>query len=337
MKNKILQSVSRFNLNLQGKIVLTEAATGNFVVTPVIAAVAGATIYAFTKDSKYGDINEVKKQTMELARELQVSEKIDVITNIDELELHNIDIVTNSGFLRPINREFINKLSSDCVIPLMWEPWEYRKNELDLDACRKKGIKVYGTNENDPKLKTIEYLGPITKNLLNEHNVIPRHGKVLLVGSKKFVSPVETYLRNHFYDLQTYTDYNKKIDPNSIKSYSAIVLLEHERDDLIIGRNNALINLQSIDRNTFVIHISGNVNLDGGEFDFIPEQPASFGHMSYTTDYLDNSAVIDLHTAGLKVAEGMLQANSLCLEGEEYKDFLERDYYALAFNDPKYQ
>mgnify|MGYP003963923875 CR=1 FL=1 len=336
MKNKILQSVNRFNLNLQGKNVLTEAATGNFVVTPIIAAVAGATVHAFTKDSKYGDICEVKKQTMNLARELQVSDKIDVITNLDELELQNINIVTNSGFLRPINKELINKLSSKCVIPLMWEPWEYREKELDLEACRRKGIKVYGTNENDPKLKTVEYLGPIAKALLNEHNIIPRRGKILIAGSNKFVIPVEKYLNNHFYDVQTYTNYKNRIDANSIKSYSTIVLIEHERNDLIIGDNDALINLESINKNTFVLHIAGNVNLEGGEFDFIPEQPAPFGHMSYTTDYLDNTAVIDLNVAGLKVAEGMLRANSLCLEGEEYKDFLESDYYALAFNDPKY-
>jgi hypothetical protein len=47
-------------------------------------------------------------------------------------------------------------------------------------------------------------------------------------------------------------------------------------------------------------------------------------------------AVIDLHTAGLKVAEGMLSANSAGLKGEEYKLFMEKNYPALGFDDQKY-
>lgn len=49
MITKIKRSVDKFKLNLKDKIVLTEAATGNFVVTQVIAALAGAKVYAYTK------------------------------------------------------------------------------------------------------------------------------------------------------------------------------------------------------------------------------------------------------------------------------------------------
>ena len=35
-------------------------------------------------------------------------------------------------------------------------------------------------------------------------------------------------------------------------------------------------------------------------------KPASFGYMSYTADAVDPQAVVDLHCAGLKVAEEML-------------------------------
>ena len=65
-KNKIEDAVDRLNLDLSGKVVLTEAATGAYIVTPVIAALAGAEVYAFTKDTRYGTVAEVRKQTNEL-------------------------------------------------------------------------------------------------------------------------------------------------------------------------------------------------------------------------------------------------------------------------------
>ena len=52
--------------------------------------------------------------------------------------------------------------------------------------------------------------------------------------------------------------------------------------------------------------------------------------MSFTADYIDSKAIIDLHTAGLKVAEGMLKANEMNLHRIEYKNFMESNYPALA-------
>ena len=75
------------------------------------------------------------------------------------MPLEDVDILTNTGFLRPINKKLIKALTPKCVIPLMWEPWEFRPEEIDIDACVERGIKVYGTNEADPRLKTMDYIG----------------------------------------------------------------------------------------------------------------------------------------------------------------------------------
>ena len=55
-----------------------------------------------------------------------------------------------------------------------------------------------------------------------------------------------------------------------------------------------------------LIHICGNIDLQFAntkEIKLIPKSPVKFGHMSFTTDYVGTKPVIDLHTAGLKVAE----------------------------------
>jgi prolipoprotein diacylglyceryltransferase len=49
-------------LDLSGLVVLTEAATRNYVYTTIIAAMAGARIvYGLTQNSNYGSVQEVTK------------------------------------------------------------------------------------------------------------------------------------------------------------------------------------------------------------------------------------------------------------------------------------
>ena len=137
--SNIKKSISKFNLNLDGKVILTEAATGNYVVTPIIAAVSGAKkVYALAKDSKYGSIDEIKEQTYNLAKYFNIENKIEVISSLDCIDLQTVDILTNTGFLRPIDENIIDKLKTECVIPLMWETWEFRNSDLDIEACVKK-------------------------------------------------------------------------------------------------------------------------------------------------------------------------------------------------------
>ena len=49
MIEKILKSINNFDLDLKVKCVLTEVATGDYVVTPIIVALAGANVYAYAK------------------------------------------------------------------------------------------------------------------------------------------------------------------------------------------------------------------------------------------------------------------------------------------------
>lgn len=331
MIKKIYGSINKFGLNLSGKTVLTEAATGNYVITPIIAALSGAMVYAFTKDSRYGSIDEVRKQTYILAKETGVDGKIKVLDSLDDINLKEIDVLTNTGFLRPINRILISRLSSRCVIPLMWEPWEHRSDELEIEVCREYGIKVYGTNESDQRLRTMEYIGFTVLYKLLENGMSPFSSNVLLIGCEQFIEPVERILRQNGYQLSKITDYVFNVN---LEGFDVIVLLEHERDILIIGGDKSFIDKGDISDETLVLHICGRVDFNGALFRYIPKEPASYGYMSFTTDYIDNKAVIDLHTAGLSVAEGMLKANELGLKGIEYKTYMEGNYPAKAFDDP---
>jgi hypothetical protein len=331
----ILKSVSKFNLNLQNRIILTEAATGNYRVTPVIAAVVGAEVYAICKDSLYGTVDEVKETTLELADSFNISDKIRFIESYNEVALDKVHILTNTGFNRPITSEIINQLSTKCVIPLMYEPWEFREADLDLKACEKHGIKVYGTNESDPRLGTMNYLGYIVMfHLLNEKLTPLSQVNILILGNDHFVDPTVKVLSKNGYDPTVVKDYTtlNKIDSTQ---YDVIVLMEHERDILLVGEGG-FIEGNDISSKTILIHVCGSVDKESVPGKLIPKSPAPFGYMSFTTDFIDPNAVVDLHTAGLKVAEGMLKIAATKLAGSEYKLALENDYPALSFLDEKY-
>lgn len=335
LANKIKHSIDKFGLNLKNKIVLTEAATGNYVVTPVIATLSGAKkVYALTAESKYGTVKEVEQETFKLSKIFgnDIANKIEVITSLDNIDLSSIDILTNTGFLRPINKSIINQLSSTCVIPLMWETWEFRDTDLDLDACNKKNIKIYGTNEDDERLRTKEYIGYMALKFLLNLNHTPLSSNILVLGCDYFNIYIEKILNQNRFKYKIINTYENKID---ISEYNAIILVEHHKKNLLIGENG-FIDIRDIPQNVDVIHICGNVDLLKAKFNYIPNRPAKFGYMSFTADYMGSQVVIDLHTAGLKVAEGMIKANSMKLPKDEYKKFMEKNYPAMAFDNERY-
>lgn len=331
----IKKSFNKFQIDLRGKILLTEAATGNFVCTPMLAAMAGASVFAIAKDSKFGSVNQSRNEVLSVAKELNIENQITIIQGLDELYLGNIDVVTNTGFVRPINKFLIDKLKPDCVIPLMWEPWEFRPDDLDLESATRKGIKVYGTNESDPRLQTMHYIGLIALYFLLKEKRSPTSSKILLIGCEKFNKAIEGELKKLNYSVTSFlTDDYKNSD---IGEYDTIIVAEHINPKLIIGDSSeAKIEKLAFSDDQLIIHISGNVDFNSISCRHYPDNPAPFGFMSYTTDFVDPIAVIDLHSAGLKVAEGMLEGNKRSLKGVEFNKFMESFYPALAFEDSKY-
>jgi hypothetical protein len=160
----------------------------------------------------------------------------------------------------------------------------------------------------------------------------PLSSTILVLGCNYFTDYVEKVLKQNEYKYKIINEYNKKID---IRNYDAIILLEHHKRDLLIGEN-AYIDIENISKDMDIIHICGNVDFKRAKFKYIPDNPASFGYMSYTADYMGVGVVVDLHTAGLKVAEGMIKANSTNLNQEEYKKYMETNYPAMAFKDKRY-
>src|SRR5438270_13673546 len=100
------EAVERFALDLSGVTVLTETASDPFVVTPLIAARAGAEVIAVTRDSRFAAAGEVGDYTLEWARGLGLEPQIEIYFGAGADRAADADLVTNLGFVRPIDAGF---------------------------------------------------------------------------------------------------------------------------------------------------------------------------------------------------------------------------------------
>ena len=72
IKSLIMDMISTLKLDLSGLTILTEAATGYYALTPIIAAMAGAdSVYAMTRNSRFGTVADVVDLNNKLSRQFQ--------------------------------------------------------------------------------------------------------------------------------------------------------------------------------------------------------------------------------------------------------------------------
>lgn len=124
LRRLALRALDTFSLDLTGMRILTEAGSGPYVMTPLLAAMAGGRVRALTRDSRYGSAKDVRAHTLDLASHWGLA--VDVVTDRTAEYFADADIVTNLGFVRPIDRSVIDVLPPTAVIALMFEPWELR-------------------------------------------------------------------------------------------------------------------------------------------------------------------------------------------------------------------
>ncbi len=305
------KAIHTFGLDLTDRHVLTEAASNAFIWTPLVAALAGAKVTAITDSSHHSSVDQVVKKTQHLARTLGVANRIDIRVKRTPDIGTGADIITNLGFVRPINENIIRNMNSGGVICLMWEPWEFRKEDIDVDACRRHGIAVLGTNEHDPRLNTYAYVGLMVLKLLLEQNIELLGSTVLLLGHGPFTTHTARQLRL----MGTIVYESPDECPRDV---DCVVCLEHQAHDFCLVGKNGLLDLSRLAGHTpLIIHICGNIDaahITEHGCRCVPSVPAPCGHMSFTTAHVGPKPVINLHTAGLRIGQAWLEHDATILE-----------------------
>jgi hypothetical protein len=321
-------AIEYFDLNLTELQVYTEAATGAYSVTAPIAAAAGAEkVYAISADSSYGSQEEAVRQTNEIASLLGCDDKICYITEKKQEHISDADIVTNSRFVRPINEETISWMKPTAVVALMFETWEFRDADIEIEQCWRRGIPVLGTDENDSRVRTQEYVGPLVLKLALNNSIELLKSNVILLGSGSMAAHAMQALKKVGADVTVVT--SNPEDPVIQRQYhgrslteekiqkrlgkaDAIIVVEHWNDKELLGPNGDLSveDLNDINNTITVIHVCGNI--DGDAFtntsiECIPRSPRKFGYMSFTLGYVGPRPIVDLQAGGLRVGQLLAQ------------------------------
>lgn len=309
--NLMQQAVERCNLQLDNLTVLTEAATGAYVVTPVLTAIAGAKkVFALTRSSRYGTVEEVKAQTQQIAELAGVSDRIEFITEKTQDIIARADIITNSGHVRPINAETIAWMKPTAVIGLMYEAWEFRPEDIDLITCRQRGIEVVGINERHPAVDVFSFLGIMAVKLLLDAGVGVYASNILLLCDNPFCSFIERGLVNAGARVDTV---DSLAAAPTDKTYDAIlVALQPQAEPVLSAKDAAAIAKYwpgallaqywgDIERSAFAYH---NIPV-------WPEVEPKPGHMGILPSAVGPEPIIRLQTGGLKAAEVIWRQSSL--------------------------
>src|ERR1035437_1415469 len=315
--------IRKYELDLSGLTVFTEAATGSYRYTSLIAALAGAKqVYAVAADSKYGQKEIVKDQTLREAEASGVHDKITILFGKDGECLSHSDIVTNLGFVRPITSEMVSYMKPTTVISLMWLVSEFRSDELDFKACVQKGILVMGTNEHHPMLKLFDSIGFKICKLLFQTGLSVYNDNYLLISSGDMGNSIADFFINNkisfdrvVFDEETPVIHREFVRTrheviNNLDKYDAIIIAElyHNIDILSIDGYISTKLLKKQNPLVQIIHTYGSVSktniLEDG-LCIYPLEPRNFPYGTVCADYLGEKPTLDLITAGLKVGEVM--------------------------------
>ncbi len=323
----IEKRISLTRLDLSGLTVLTEAATGGYSVTPVIAAMAGAElVIAYTKDSPYGSIQNVINETKRLIDATGMSLNIKITNTISLHDYSKADIVTNSGHLRPITREHIMSMKPTAVIPLMYESWELRREDVDLEACREQGIRVAGINEHHKMLDVFSFLGPLVGSVLYNAFIPMMESRIAVVSNNAFGSSIARYLVSNRAKVfcvgpeQVFKGVGNAVLCGDIKE----TIIREDIDASIIATTPSVITTNTYpkeDLTKFIlnlsphtcIHLWGDVdykNLCNSDIIVIPENPIKEGHQGLSMSLIGPEPIIRLQTGGLKVGEILIRGSN---------------------------
>jgi hypothetical protein len=296
----------RLQLDLDGMKVITEAATGPFAVTAAIAAAAGARVEAIAADSAFGSSAEAAEATMAVSETCTVADRVTTVSR-ETADFHRADVVTNLGFVRPLDRTLVEQLPTGAVIPLMYELEELRPAEIDVDACRRRGIRIVGTNERHPAVDVLRYCGLLAVKMLFELGMEVVRSRVIVVGAELFSGEIRESLATLGAEVTVISRW-EELTLEDAGAVDVLFFSDYGGKLRDVSRYKPLL----LDRWAGATLIQFTGGLDYGPFieagwRVVPEKRIAPFRMWRTLADLGPRPVIELHAGGLKAAELILR------------------------------
>jgi hypothetical protein len=317
------RSIAAHRLDLSGLRVLTEAAVGYRRLTPVLAALAGAAeVYAVGRDSVSASRRDAEAQTGWLAGVAGVQERIHFFPTRLQAPLHAIDIVTDLPGVRPIDESIVRNLTTGAVVTLMRGTGAWRSAEVDVASCRRGGIPVAGLDEDAVGLYRWTALAAV-HGLLGLGVEIagatlavagdgPAYGHVVRalsqLGARLLVATPDNAGRVALYGGDKIgADLSDRATRARLAEAEALLVCPSEPGRRVIGPGAEIdaVDLAKAAPHLAVLCLEGEIDRRGLAAAGLTAWPADGAMAPF--DLLPQ-AVVELHTAGLRVGEVMARA-----------------------------
>ena len=326
LKDYIQLTIKELQLNLSGKTVLTEAANGPYCVTPLIAGMAGARVFAYGRSTPYGSVDDVFHELEDKLDACAVTD-CQLIDQLAPKVIRRSDIVTNSGHLRPLDKEKLQHTKAGAVISLMYEAWELRETDIDLTYCRKNKISVGGLNERHPAVGVFEYLGDMAAELIVRSGLSLRDEKIVLMSNNDFgpyiaktllakgvklgVLAALTHRERYPDGVVWLSEEPGELTNKSFRDAAGIVFTAYPFDQIWISEYGPY--QVSYFKDNFpkatILRFAGDIDctaLDDAGVKYYPADVAP-GHMGILPSDVGFEPVIRLQAGGLRVGQSMLE------------------------------
>jgi hypothetical protein len=313
----IEEAVERCRLDLRDFVVFTEAASGPYVVTPVLAALAGAnTVHAVCRSTRYGTIEDISARTLELASLLGVEDRIHISSEKKPEVIATADIITNSGHVRPIDAKMISWMKPGAVVPLMYESWEFREADIDLAACERSDIRVAGTNERHPAVDVFSFLGIMAIKQLIDAGIPVYSNRILVLCDNPFSDFIERGLRQAGADVSLCMCFE---DADLGRGYDAVLVALHPQRTDVVTASQLEIVLKQLP-GTAVVQYWGDIDRSALERNALvwPKEAPPRGHMGILPSGVGPDPIIRLQSGGLKVGEVLARGDEMDAFGREF-------------------
>jgi hypothetical protein len=351
--NIVKEQIIKFNLDLSELTVITECASGFYAYNTFVPILANAKkVIAVSKTTSHGSFVENKKNIEYLAEKLEINiSKLEVVEKLDEQHIKDADIITNSGHVRPINNEIMSQMKHTAVIPLMWETWEFRDEDLDLKSAIQNDILVLGTKETSKDIDMRGYAGALGLAILVYLKLEVYKTKVVLFGKEILgIAIAEMFEKNgveYLWFVDSPTNKTQKSYKeignykNIIKGYDAVLFAEHAYKDEILTKEHGLTlkDLSRLNKEIKVGVIAGNINendLIDSSLEYFPQKIMPPGYLSFQTYDMGAKPVIELFSAGLKIGQQMARHRLNGVSLEETVKFMTTKSFAMDFIGKSY-
>jgi hypothetical protein len=274
-------------------------------------------------------VEEVFAKTRQLSDGFKdYSLDIHYIDSLQPQYIYAADIITNSGHLRPLNETMLKHAKDGLVIPLMYEAWEWREADMDIEYIRKRGFRVVATNERHPEIDVFNYLGDMALKQIFDAGICPYRNKFVLLCNNDFGPFIAKVLAKVCGKLAVIDMVENKskypldlVDwvggfpefriPADYKDAEAIIFTAYPFDRNWIG-NNSLIKVDQIKseiKDPLILRYCGDLDekfLTDKDIRFFPAHVHS-GHMGVLPSAVGYDPIIRLQSGGLKAGELMLK------------------------------